>query len=232
MNCELAHDLAGAFALDALSDEERGEFEAHIATCADHAEELAWHRRVSRGLAASAEAMPPPPGLRSRILESVEGRPGSAQGAVPTPIRRREPGSGGMGFRLPYALAAVFALIALGMLAWNITLLSGGDQAQPGDETFAFSGPGGSGDVTFVPDKGVAVVNLAGLANLPEDQDYQVWVIEGGSPRSLGLLTVESGQATFAALAATSGIDAIAVTIEPAGGSPAPTSDPILTAEV
>jgi hypothetical protein len=76
------------------------------------------------------------------------------------------------------------------------------------------------------------VVSIDGLPNLGEGRVYQLWVIpDRASPVSAGLLSMSAtGAATFvapaAAVAAVPGT--VAVTAEPAGGSPAPTSAPIV----
>jgi anti-sigma-K factor RskA len=230
MNCELASQLTGAYALDALTSEERLALESHLATCPNHEQELAGFRRVAQALAGSAEPLAPPQGLRARILAAVEEPPATRTSGGLAQIRQAPPPRPARLFGLPHTLAAVFALVALGLLVWNITLLAD-DGRPPGTvETYAFSGPGGSGEVIFVPHDNLVVVRLAGLANLPAGRDYQVWAIEGGTPRSLGLLTVERGIAVLAAIGVDRQIDAVAITVEPAGGSPEPTTDPVLIA--
>ena len=109
-------------------------------------------------------------------------------------------------------------------------LILGDDEPAPdGPQQYVFSGVGGAGEVIRVPGSSIVVVELRDLQNLDADQDYQVWAIAGGEPQSLGLLRVQDGTAILAG-ETTGSIEAVAVTIEPAGGSPLPTSEPILTA--
>ncbi|WP_461030738.1 RskA family anti-sigma factor, partial [Streptomyces sparsus] len=70
MNTADLHTLTGAYALHALSDEERVVFERHLAACTSCAQEV-------RELAETAErlgravAVPPPPELRQRVLRQI-----------------------------------------------------------------------------------------------------------------------------------------------------------------
>ena len=62
----------GAYALDALSPEERATVEAHLRTCAECAEEVEELLLTGDRLALLAEERDPPPGLRMRLLAIVE----------------------------------------------------------------------------------------------------------------------------------------------------------------
>ena len=81
--------------------------------------------------------------------------------------------------------------------------------------------------VTYVPDQKVAVMEVD-LPPLPTGRVYQAWRIDGGSPVSLGL--VETNTGSVAMVGDLEGASAVALSVEPAGGSPAPTTNPILIA--
>lgn len=75
------------------------------------------------------------------------------------------------------------------------------------------------------------VFNTANLPPAPEGRAYQVWVVTAQAPVSAGLLTPDaSGHATavFQTPADIAPPIAVAVTLEPAGGVPAPTGDKYL----
>lgn len=80
-----------------------------------------------------------------------------------------------------------------------------------------------------------ALLLLHGLPPLPTDQAYQLWLIPAeGAPASAGLLTVESTDINHQQVNLP--IDALAysavgISVEPAGGSPAPTGDIVLLGE-
>jgi len=64
-------------------------------------------------------------------------------------------------------------------------------------------------------------------------QAYPLWAIDGGAPESIGLMQASAdGSATVTVPYDAEDATTLAITVEPAGGSPAPTTDPILTAEV
>ncbi|GAA3580573.1 anti-sigma factor [Microlunatus spumicola] len=83
------HDLAAAYALDALDPTEQQEFELHLAGCADCRAEVAEFGEVASDLVLTASAPPPPPELRAAILAAVVGveqlppAPGRPRRAMP-----------------------------------------------------------------------------------------------------------------------------------------------------
>lgn len=64
------HSLAGAYAVNAVTEEERISFEIHLDQCADCRAEVAELRAAAATLAADVE-VPPPPALRASILSAV-----------------------------------------------------------------------------------------------------------------------------------------------------------------
>jgi anti-sigma-K factor RskA len=87
-----------------------------------------------------------------------------------------------------------------------------------GDEVARVVLAGEAGDTDYVI--------FDGLAPLPAGRTYQLWKTEGAtSPVSLGVLGDGTGEA--AAIAAPADVTTLALTDEPAAGSPAPTT-PIL----
>ena len=65
------HDQLAAYALDALEDHERDEFEAHLTECDECQAELAGFRETAGMLAYAGEGPAPPQALRERILEQA-----------------------------------------------------------------------------------------------------------------------------------------------------------------
>ena len=93
------------------------------------------------------------------------------------------------------------------------------------------SNPDASGALLVSQDDNRALLTVSGLAPLPGSQTYQLWLIEGDSPRSAGLFGVdEAGQSVylFAVEPGSESFDAVGVSVEPAGGSPQPTGDIVL----
>jgi len=77
-----------------------------------------------------------------------------------------------------------------------------------------------------------AAISLTGLADIPPGKTYQLWLIGSASPRSAGLVPSgpHAGAAQPESVIAHGLADAgsIALTVEPAGGSAQPTTEPLV----
>jgi hypothetical protein len=95
--------------------------------------------------------------------------------------------------------------------------------------------PKSEGRVLWSPDAKKAVFYAHGLPKPPAGKDYQLWVIEGSTPRSEGVFPVgDDGRAqhVLPEVPAPGGVGAFAVTLEPAGGLPAPSGPMYLLGSV
>ncbi len=93
-----------------------------------------------------------------------------------------------------------------------------------------------NGTACFARESGAAVVLLAELRP-PSGRDYELWVLRGSVPTSLGVIRAdEEGRAAirFDAIPDAGAITAFAVSLEPTGGSPgpAPTGPVVMVAPV
>jgi anti-sigma-K factor RskA len=261
MNCEEADELLGAYATDALPDEDMRRVREHLRGCERHAREAEELRAVTSRLSALVEPVQPPAALRSRVLDAIASTPQEAAPAqtatIVRPVARREsrapvqarPGGarervtwGGSRFRATWgALAAVLVLAVGGLLAWNIALMNRlddrDDPARFASRASAVaslrtSDGASAGAVVYFDDEGKVAVLASDVEDPGDGRTYQMWVIRDGQPESLGLAHPRDGQiANVAAYQRRAG-DRIALTIEPAGGSVAPTSDPALIADL
>lgn len=229
MNCEQIEEMAGAYALGALDAAERRAFDEHLAGCDEHGE-LASLRATAMLLERSVEEHEPPEGMRSRVLaaaiaaraadDAVE--PMHAPSAVPIPIRRPEP---------PRWMrwGSLAAAIVIGSLAGLLLVRS----LQPPPPALLVGavqqGPGVGTQLHYAPDRRLVILEVAGLGSLPEGREYQVWAIHAhDAPRGVGLfVTKPDGTITLEMEMPLEPGDTIAVTVEPRGGSPAPTSTPL-----
>jgi anti-sigma factor RsiW len=221
-----SHDQLAAYALGALDDDERSEFEAHLAECEECSSELQSFRETATLLAYAAEGPSPPESLRERVLEEAR-RERPTQSVVVLRPRRA--------LRLTAVVAAAAAAVAIGLGIWAATLASSLDAernarandaqaaailADPASRRIAL---GDSGVVVRGPD-GESVMVVRDLPAAPEGQTYEAWVIDAGVPVKAGLF--EGGGREIVLLEQPVGEGAmVAVTLEPDGGSEQPTGD-------
>ena len=197
------HDLTAAYALDALSPEETEAYEQHLGQCERCREELADLSEAATALAFGAVAPAPPPHLRASILDAAR-----AERSNVVPLRRRPWVARGA-----MVAAAAVACVAVGL---GVSLSE--------------SGPRTVTATVFVGSGGKATLGTSGLAAAPRGKTYEAWVIPpGGQPRPAGLF--DGGpDTTFLPLRGGVPQDGVvAVTLEPAGGSRAPTTTPIFS---
>jgi anti-sigma-K factor RskA len=84
--------------------------------------------------------------------------------------------------------------------------------------------------VTLEGDRVVLVAE--DMPPVPENKTYQIWVIEDDVPKPSGLFESSEGSVAAVVEHPIDEADVIAVTVEPEGGSPQPTSDPMLAAKL
>lgn len=150
-------------------------------------------------------------------------------GGTVVPIRRRRTAW--------FAAAAAAAVVAVGGLVWSPWSDDSSSQSPLAQVTAAADAQrvsstkdGVTTEVVYSKQLGKAAISVKGLAPAPDGQTYQLWYIgSGGTITSAGLFGVDAdgnGQAVLAGQAAPT--DKVAVSVEPAGGSAQPTTDPLV----
>jgi anti-sigma-K factor RskA len=221
------HVLTGSYVLDAVSDEEREEFERHLPNCPSCDAEVRGLRETAARLAMAA-ALVPPARMEPRVLAAAH----RTRQLPPRPAPRRR-----LRRRvLALAAAASVALAAgLGVTQWTtqhqLRSVQAGNAAlarvlSAADARLRTARTSAGGRVTVVVSAALreAVVSTTGMAPPPAGRAYQVWVMSGSGARSAGLL---HGSTLLAAAVAPG--DRIGISVEPAGGSRHPTTTPIAT---
>lgn len=238
------HQLTGAYALDALDAEERRAFEEHLATCPSCAVEVRELRATAATLAVASRTEPPE-SLRSAILSAARATPqdpAATSDARVVQLRARRMS------RLLRVAAAGLAAALVGVGSWavvlhreNATLVaeSMGITAvlTSPDASTASGTVDGSGRATVVTsrEKAESVFIGSGLPIPENDRTYQLWYIDaGGTARSAGTFVPASDGTVVRQLAGSTpaSTTTVGLTIEPAGGSTAPTSPPVLTVRI
>ncbi|MER3523426.1 MAG: hypothetical protein C4326_04995 [Ignavibacteria bacterium] len=86
------------------------------------------------------------------------------------------------------------------------------------------------GKIIWDAEKGTAILHVSNLPPVPQDKDYQLWIVKGGQKISAGVFAVRDTAANFfridnLAVTNPKEIGAFAVTLEPKGGMPQPTGE-------
>ncbi|MGW3958183.1 anti-sigma factor [Amycolatopsis sp. NPDC005003] len=217
MTAEL-HTLTGAYALDAVSDVERAEFERHLGECAACRQEVAELRATGARLGVAA-AVDPPPSLKLVVFADVAR---TRQLPPKLPVVRRLSRAKTWQLRVSLFGAAAAALVAvlLGVTGTPAPV----DAVLSAPDASAIEGTG-EGHATLVVSRSrhQAVLLASDLPALDAGHVYQVWLIGSGGARSAGLMTSEASQRMLVA-ELPADVDRIGITVEPAGGSAGPTT--------
>ncbi|HWB55373.1 MAG TPA: anti-sigma factor [Gaiellaceae bacterium] len=223
------HDLSAAYALDALDADERVAFEEHLAHCGECRSAVASFQDAAAELAYDAEAPPPPPALRERILaEAAREHPNVV------PLRRRR-------WALPVAatVAAAAAVIAVALGIWAVDLSRQLDDERAAsqssreaaqllaDPTARHIPLEGADGVLVVDAEGKGWLVVRGLDEAPSDKTYEAWVVQDDRTTAAGIFA-GGGAPTVVALADPVPDGArVAVTVEQEGGVEQPTQEPV-----
>lgn len=225
-------DLA-AYAIGALDADAMAAFAKHLSECDRCRAELHRLAQAVDLLPGAVEQLEPPPGLKGRIMAEVaaDGVEAGAGAGAKAPSRRRR--LGGSGRRPWLALAGAAAVAA----AFAIGIAVGGSENGGGTTTVPVQAlaPASAAQVdgALVRDGGDWRLDVARLPRLRGDRVYQAWVMRDGAvePSSVFVLA-RDGTASVAIPQPLREGDQLLVTSEPRGGSPAPTTRPLLSARV
>ena len=247
---ESVHTLSGAYAVDALDDDERALFEQHLPGCLDCQQEVASLREAT-ALMADEAALTPPPSLRSSVLAGIkttrplppetgvrprskdEDSPAVAKVLPMRPRRRRIA-------TLVAAAAAVVAIVGGAVYQpWqdnrSTTQLSAADQVLAASDAQRHSiefDDGSSATVVRSLNQGKAVLLTRDMAAPPPGKAFEVWLQdESGTMLPAGMMR-KAGDHKLLLEGDAAKATGVGITVEPEAGSPAPTSEPIALFEL
>lgn len=224
------HQLTGAYALDALDDSEQSLFLDHLDECEScQAEADGLARTVGR--LADLVAETPPAGLRARVLEAADRTRQDAP--VVTQLdaarRRRHRITAGLGGLLVAAAITFGIVITTDQSPSHSEIVASVIEA-PDSQTVnnAVTG-GGAATVIFSASEKASVVTLNNLPALPDTKTYELWLFDStGTPHPAGVFVPPAEGSVTRLVADAESSTGVALTVEPAGGSDAPTTEPIL----
>jgi anti-sigma-K factor RskA len=230
-------DAAGSYVLNALTEDETRDYEAHLATCPECRSEVNELRVAAEALPVSPLPMEPPPALKARIMAEVEreaallesaGKPDRTYAPVKKE-RRRWFGGGAIALPRPALGLLACALLAAG-IAFGALAFSGSNL-----RTIPFESSIQQASAELEVGDDGATLTANGLPPTPEGKTYMVWIQRKDGavePTSAFFTPGRDGAATASLPGDMNDVKAVLVNTEPVGGSPAPTSDPVLTAKL
>jgi Anti-sigma-K factor rskA len=222
-------------AVRALGGLETSDAEQLDRAMAEHGPDCAECRRleteydeVAGRLAFALDPVAVPPGFQDRVVAAATRDRASSRAAEVAPPATRRTGLGRL--RPLVAIAASLVLFAGG---WAVGSLAGGDGAPTATRVVAFQGEDGDLSVAYRPgERGIYLLG-SDLEQPPEGSVYEVWLIQGETPVAGPCLTPAPDGSLFAFVDAEMGsTHTMAVTVEPETCSTAPTTEPILTAQI
>lgn len=228
------HTLTGAYALYALPDDERRMFERHLDACDACAQEVREFLATTARLATGVPAVPSQE-FRDRLMAHIttvrQLPPEGAAARHQTPARRPLYGT--------VTGIAAAGLLVLSVGLGGVALDARSELSDAQQRTQAISDVLGRPDAvlrtvelrggataTVVAADGRAVFTASDLPDVADNRTYQLWIVADEDVASAGLLDPEDGvtQKLVTDLPAGS---SLAVSVEPEGGSEAPTTDPL-----
>jgi anti-sigma-K factor RskA len=236
-------DLADAYGLGALDAAERAEFEQHLASCAECQQAVADARFVTDALPYTLTPVDPPAALRARLMTATAPPSAPAMNlrwlAVAAALVAAVAGTfAWTEYRRAGAaqVAAAQSQAQVEALQAQLTALqTQADTARRAIDILAAddlvrvdlkgqaAAPSASGRGYLSPARGL-LFSAVGLPPLPEGRIYQLWYVTAAAPLSAALVDPDAAGRFTMIVNTPIGLKptALALTIEPAGGLPAP----------
>ena len=228
-------DSIPLLAIGALSEPERSVLRRHVATCASCRLLLAEYEQVSDALLTSVPSAPLPEGLEQRLRARVA----SARSA------RAQAGRWGLRVLPRWAWAAAAAALVVVLVGAALWLNTPDARTQDPEVARLLQTPGtvrvsikgtdrtsnAIGEAIVNPISPVGYLLVDNLSSLPSQRVYQVWLFRSTEKDSAAVFTVdEKGHAGVRLWAprSLSAYQEMGVTVEPAGGSPWPTTPRVI----
>lgn len=235
MSHDLILDLIPGYALGSLDADDLQLVTRHLQDCPVCRQDVQAYQETVASLAMAAPQYAPSPALKSRLMQKID-----QQGA---PTNPQQDGWVGLfkalsaWFSSPVGVVAgalaVLMVIALGvnnLVLWSQVRELQSLAAQQELRLVQLSGtthaPNASGYIVFNPNQSSGKLIVENTPGLSQTQQYQLWLIKDGKRTSGGVFSVNESGSTTHIIRAEKPLDsfqAFGITVEPRGGSPAPT---------
>jgi len=223
-----------AYMLGALEPAELAAFEQHLEDCDRCRAEARWLAPALQAVPESVERVELPAGLRTRLMAEVQAEAEHHVGGARSGggWRRRLGdlwrGEGRRGLRPAIGLAALALVVAA--IAGYVVGNGGSTSPNGGGQLTVESGHAPGVVATMVREGQGGSLHLRNVRPIPDGRVLEAWVQRGDKVTPVRALFVpdREGRATTT-VANMDGVETVMVTVEPAGGTEAPTSAPIVT---
>ena len=223
---------AAAYALGALEPAEVEAFEHHLERCVVCADDLKAFEHVAGALAISAHQHPVPTDLRRCVLDIIRSdqrldlprtRPGSSSSRLFTPRVRLARTAVTAAITAIVAAIAVIAIVAFSSPSPSaVRVVAARVVHSPGSAQVRLTGEGAELVVRHFPPPRAGSI-------------YEIWLKRPGrrlAPSGALFSVTAEGAGNIGVPGQLRGVSEILVTPEPAGGSPAPTHQPVIDARL
>jgi anti-sigma-K factor RskA len=254
--CDEVEALIPAYSLGATDADETAFVQAHLAECPQSVHTLAGYTILAMNLLHNTPAVQPPPHLLRRLAQ-VLGQAGGSRLAAPGPSPRGWFQQWRWASMWAAAATTALLLLVLLNLYWvyqlvtlrqaydtlvserarqqeeenTVYLLLASDGRQSIELPSAQENSQAGAEVLWDPELNMAMLYAKDFPQLQPDQVYQLWLTKNGERQSGGLFNVDQngiGVLVFPITRPLDSLDSMGITPEPAGGSPGPTSPPVV----
>jgi anti-sigma-K factor RskA len=216
-------DNIGPYVLDALPELESELLEHHLAGCESCRAEVERLQPVTAAMARSVPQVQPPPSLKASLMATV-----NAEAAVRAGRKeRRGLGAWLAGLQPRMAVALAAAVLVLGVVVGVAVdkLAGGGGTTTVAAHIDRRLMPTGAASLSVKGNTGK--LQLTGAPQPPRGRVYQLWYQHGKMIERGGTFRPNS-KGSYDSDVPVGGANAVMVTVERAGGAPAPTGPPVM----
>jgi len=231
------NNLSGSYALNGVDPHEVAEYEEFLASSSSAREEVTELSDTAVLLGLAVPPVAPSAGLKASIMSQLDAHPQLAPVApvvaAPGPAEGRARARWATPVVALASIAAAVGLIFGGVAVSNelfnphlsdFTAISQAEDAQRASVDL----DNGSATLVWSSSLASSALIVDGLEPLPASKVYELWYIDDAGARPAGTFTMTEGRVISVLQGDMKHGDTVGVTVEPAGGSESPTTDPVI----